>query len=283
MAKDFLFSISISPEPEAASAPIVFQGNLRDTLKKTKALGYDAVELQLRNSDRAELEAIRVLCQEEGMAVSAIATGLEYSVNGLSMIDDDPERRAELRRRLFRYVELAEKLDCPVIVGCIRGNLPASSDPASYWSRFREEMRLLCGEAEAHGVPIVLEAINFYVNNYLNSIRETCDFIDSLGQTCLKLHVDTHHMAIQESRPLEALRYAGNRIGYVHFAENDRRYPGAGSLDFWSVMRLLKAQGYKGFIALEVKPEPDADTCAARGIAYLSKLAELVSLQSWAD
>ena len=41
------------------------------------------------------------------MGISAIATGLEYTLNGLSMIDDD-DRRVMMRQKLFEHVELAE-------------------------------------------------------------------------------------------------------------------------------------------------------------------------------
>ena len=282
MNNDFKFSLSISTEPLSPSAPVIFRGNIFDIIDKSKAIGYDAIELQLRNPKKIDGPQLKTYCENVNMKISAIATGLEYSLNGLSMIDDNEANRLLAREHLFGHVELAEILDCPIIIGCVRGNIPSGADKKEYIERFREEMLLLSNNAKKHNVTIVLEAINFYVNNYLNSIRETCNFIDSLGCDNVKLHIDTHHMAIEECNMLSAVQYAGKRIGYVHFTENNRLYPGAGSVDFWSIMQILKETAYSGYIALEIAPIPDEDTCATKGLEYLKKLCELVDYRPYA-
>lgn len=279
MNKNFKFGLSIATEPLSLSAPVVYRDEIHNVIRKAKMLGYDGIELQLRDAHKVDVCAYQRACEAEGMEICAIATGLEYSLNGLSMIDDDEEKRAEMRRRLFYDVELAEAFDCPVIIGCVRGNIPDGGDRAVYMDRFKTELCLLSEKAKKHGVTIVLEAINFYVNNYLNSVIETCDFIDSLQRDNIKIHIDTHHMAIEETDIEMATRYAGKRVGYVHFAENNRKYPGAGGIDFLKIMKILKKQKYMGYITLEILPLPDEDTCARRGIEYLHKAEELMSIQ----
>ena len=276
----FKYGISIATEPLPPSAPVVYRDDIHTILHKTKEIGYDAIELQLRDPDKVNAADIQRGCRDTGMEICAIATGLEYSLNGLSMIDDDEAKRAEMRRRLFRDIELAEAFGCPVIIGCVRGNVPAGADKAVYMARFREEMLRVSDYARQRGVTIVLEAINFYVNNYLNSVRETCDFIDSLERDNIQIHIDTHHMAIEEENMLEAVRYAGKRIGYVHFAENNRTYPGACAVDFFNVMKLLKSQNYTGYITLEIAPVPDENICASRGLEYLKKQEDLIRFRS---
>lgn len=281
MKNGYKFGLSIATEPLAPSAPIIYRGDIEEIMDKCKTIGYDGIELQLRNPQVIDPEQIIQLCKKYSMNITAIATGLEYSLNGLSMIDDDPAKRDEMRNRLFRDVELAEKFDCPVIIGCVRGNIPSDRDPAPYVARFRTEMLTLSEKAKQHGVTIVLEAINFYVNNYLNSIRETCDFIDSLEVDNVKLHIDTHHMVIQECDMLAAVRYAGERIGYVHFAENNRQYPGPGSIDYWGIMQILREVGYNGYIVMEIVPQPDEDTCAKRSLEYLWGLCDFVKYRPY--
>lgn len=282
MDKDFKFALSIATEPLSPSAPVIFKGDLYEIIDKSQKIGYDGIELQLRNPENIDEAALKAYCEKTGMEISAIATGLEYTLNGLSMIDDDENIRAKMREKLFADIELAEILHCPVIIGCVRGNIPAYADKERYLERFRREMLMLSDKAHRHHVTIVLEAINFYVNNYLNSVQQTCDFIDALGRGNVKLHIDTHHMAIEECNMLEAIRYAGKRIGYVHFTENNRQYPGAGSIDFWSILQLLKELNYRGFITLEIAPFPDEDTCAVKGLEYLKKLSDLVDFRPFA-
>jgi len=283
MKNGFRFGLSIATEPLAPSAPVVFRGDISDIIRKSKNIGYDGIELQLRNPEKIDPNQIMQLCNENGISITAIATGLEYSLNGLSMIHADLSQRTEMRRRLFIDIELAEKFKCPVIIGCVRGNIPSGDDPVPYYECLRNELLALSEKAAQHGVTIVLEAINFYVNNYLNSIRDTCDFIDSLGCDNIKLHIDTHHMAIEESDMLAAVRYAGKRIGYVHFAENNRLYPGAGCINFWRIMQILREIEYSGYIVMEIVPLPDADTCAERSLAYLLSLCDLVKFHPYND
>lgn len=281
MKNGFKFGLSVATELLSPSSPVVFRGDISEIIRKSMHIGYDGIELQLRNPEKIDPDAIIACCQENGIEITAIATGLEYTLNRLSMIDDDMSVREEMRKRLFLDVELAEKFNCPVIIGCVRGNIPHTGDPELYLNRFREEMLLLSDKASQHGVTIVLEAINFYVNNYLNSVRQTCDFIDSLGRDNIKLHIDTHHMAIEEADMLQAVKYAGERIGYVHFAENNRLYPGGSSVDFWSIMQILKTIGYDGYIVLEIVPIPDEATCAERGLDYLHKLCDLIKFHPY--
>ena len=276
MTNGFKFSLSIATEPLSPSAPVVYQGNVYRIIDKCKAIGFDGIELQLRDPENIDSEKLVEYCKKTGMGISAIATGLEYTLNGLSMIDDDVDRRVTMRQKLFEHVELAEKLGCPVIIGCVRGNIPAGADQRKYLNRFRDEMLLLSEKADEHGVTIMLEAINFYVNNYLNRIKQVCDFIDGLGKENVKLHIDTHHMVIEESSMDNAVRYAGSRVGYVHFSENNRLYPGSGRTNFLSLMQFLREIDYNGYIALEIVPYPDSDTCARKGLEYVKKLTGLL-------
>ena len=189
MKGGFKVGITVCAEKLSPSAPVVFTGDLEYAVRRCSELGYDGVELQLRNPDSLDRILLFSLLDRYGLRVSAIATGLEYTLAGLSMISDDEKVRTELRRRIFADIALAQKLGCPVIVGCIRGNIPAASDREKLLARFREELLLYSAEAQKHGVTLVIEAINFYINNYLCTVRETCDFIDSLGRDNVKHNI----------------------------------------------------------------------------------------------
>ena len=55
-------------------------------------------------------------------------------------------------------------------------------------------------------------------------------------------------------------------------ADSNRWHPGAGHLDFPSILRALLSTGYQGFVSGEFMPLPDADTSARQSIAYLRAL-----------
>ena len=48
--------------------------------------------------------------------------------------------------------------------------------------------------------------------------------------------------------------------------------PGAGHLDFDSILKALHDTGYDGYISGEFMPVPDADTGARRAIEYLRQV-----------
>lgn len=268
----FRYSMSVTTEKVPSSAPIILRGEMMSILADAKELGYDAVELQLRDAQKVDGEKIQAFCNENDFGISAISTGLESALNGLSMISDKARIRQKTLLKLKQHVDLASRFECPVIIGCIRGNIPAFSDKAKYMKYFVSGLIELVEYAADVGVVIVVEAINSYLNNYLNTVKETCDFIRELGYDNLKIHIDTHHMNIEDYDPIEAVLYCKGTIGYVHFAEINRMVPGQGNMDFEAVMKALCKANYEGYITLECIPVPDQYAAAKNGIDYLKKI-----------
>ena len=272
----FKYSMAVTQEKVSSAAPILFRGDIYQIIRDAKELGYDAVELQLRDAPRVDGPALAAFCMENDFAISGLATGLECSLNHLSMINDNMRVRRKMRIKLREHVNLARQLGCMVIIGCVRGNIPDERQEAKYMKRFVAGLAELVEYAAEKDVIVVLEAINSYVNNYLNTVCETCNLISGLGYDNLKLHVDTHHMNIEDYDPIDGLRYCGDYIGYVHVAEINRMYPGAGRLDFKAYLTALSQIGYDGYIALECIPKPNAYTAAKKGIDYLKELEQTI-------
>ena len=76
-------------------------------------------------------------------------------------------------------------------------------------------------------------------------------------------------MNIEDYEPIESVRYAGKTIGYVHFSEINRMYPGAGRFDFPGIVKALSETGYEGYLAAECLPLPTPDQAAELGLAYM--------------
>ena len=272
----FKYSMAVTQEKVSRSAPILLRGDIYRIIKDAKKLGYDAVELQLRDAAKVDGLALAQYCKDNEFAISALATGLEYSLSHLSMISDNARIRRKMMTKLKEHVDLAQQLGCLVIIGCVRGNIPCGHDEDAYMKRFVSNLVDLLEYAVAKDVVVAIEAINYYVNNYLNTVRETSDFISDMGFDNLKLHIDTHHMNIEDYDPIEGLQYSKHHIGYVHVAEINRMYPGAGKFDFKSFLDVLSQIGYNGYVALECIPKPDAYTAAQKGIDYLKLLESAI-------
>jgi sugar phosphate isomerase/epimerase len=79
-------------------------------------------------------------------------------------------------------------------------------------------------------------------------------------------------MNIEEAEIGDSIRAVGDRIFHFHVADSNRWHPGAGHLDFRSILEVLESTGYDGFVSGEFMPQPDADTAAERCIAHLRAL-----------
>jgi hydroxypyruvate isomerase len=52
----------------------------------------------------------------------------------------------------------------------------------------------------------------------------------------------------------------------------NRWHPGAGHLDFRSILNALFSTGYQGWVSGEFLPQPDVETAALRNIAHLRQI-----------
>lgn len=242
-------------------APFLYQGNLPKSIAAAKEFGYDCVELHVRAPEELELQPIRKALHETGLSVSALGTGRAYVDDRLSLID--PDTREQALKRLFGFIDAAAVFGAKVIVGCLRGNIPSHGLREEGLLLLADAMQLADAYAAERGVGLLLEAINRYENNYLCSIYDVADFIRAAELTATGILADTFHMNIEESDPVGAMYDNADLIRYVHAADSNRLYPGAGHMDFAGILLALEQKGYAGDISAECLPVPNDDTAAA--------------------
>ena len=66
-------------------------------------------------------------------------------------------------------------------------------------------------------------------------------------------------------------RCAG-RIGYVHYSDSNRTYPGGGHIDFPAIHSALIRAKYRGCITVKCVPEPGERDAARLGLEYMRAL-----------
>jgi sugar phosphate isomerase/epimerase len=251
---------------------VAFKGDLQSNLEKIAAWGYDGAELAIRAPglvDAAELWGAVTGC---GLVVPAIGTGQAYSEEGLSLTASDPSVSTAALERLKLHVPLAAHLKSLVIIGLIRGVTPKGVAQADAMDSLVESLKDLCEAAAEQHVRLALEPINRYETDLVNSVDSGLKLIDQVGAENLGLLLDTFHMNIEEAVIEDSIRACGERIFHFHVADSNRWYPGAGHLNFRSILDTLAATGYDGFVSGEFMPRPDADTAAKSCIQYLRGL-----------
>lgn len=112
------------------------------------------------------------------------------------------------------------------------------------WMNSAQAIAATAEVAKDCGVQIVLEVVNRFESNLLNTAAQGLKFIEDTGRDDVFLHLDTFHMNIEEASPAGALRMAGDKVAYFHFNENYRGYLGTGTIDFPSIFSALVDIGF---------------------------------------
>jgi sugar phosphate isomerase/epimerase len=96
--------------------------------------------------------------------------------------------------------------------------------------------------------------------------------IQKVGADNFGLLLDTFHMNIEEPEIEDSIRRCGEHIFHFHVADSNRWYPGAGHLNFKSILTAVFDSGYAGFVSGEFMPKPDAETAARESNKYLRQI-----------
>ena len=276
----FRYGVVCSLEPLPESKPVIFRGSIDAVAQETRMAGYDAMELHIRNPLSYDAHVLKQSASDNGLGFSALSTGLEYLENGLSLISDEVRVRQAALQRLKEHVDLATQLDCLLVIGIMRANIPDPARRPRYEAYLDEALVTLAGYARERGVTLVFESIMRYINNYYNTVPETVDYLRRLAQPNLKIHIDTHSMIVEDPDLPAAVRYCGSDLGYVHFSDSNRRFPGGGNIDFKPILQSLLDIRYMGYVTFECVPWPDARSCAHLCLEYIRALESCIRVES---
>lgn len=263
------YAISASPTRFAAIAQ---RRDLGGTIRHLAALGFEGVELAIRDPAQVNIEDIAAFVGDAGVRVPAIGTGQAYVEEGLALTAADQGVRERAVARLAAHVPGARRLGALLIVGLIHGSIPPDVDRGRATEWLLAGLGTVARAARAAGVRIVIEPINRYESNWLNTVEEVMSFLDRLGEENVGVLPDTFHMNIEERDLHAALRRARSRLWHVHVADSNRRAPGAGHLEFAGLVSDLAGMDYAGVLSAEIMQEPTFEEAAAQTMAALRPL-----------
>jgi sugar phosphate isomerase/epimerase len=264
-------SIVLSTQPAQFQAA-TFKGDLKANLKRIAALGYDGVELAIRDPRLVIFDELEGSIQECGLSVPAIGTGQAWGEEGLSFTDPVPEVRGAAIERIKSHLPTAAHFGAVLIIGLIRGIVKPGVDPAQAMDWLVEALMECSAAAAPQGVRLALEPINRYETTLVNSVDQGLELIARVRAENFGLLLDTFHMNIEEADIETSIQTCGDHIFHFHVADSNRWHPGAGHLDFKSILKTLEDSGYRGWVSGEFLPKPDAETAARESIACLKRI-----------
>lgn len=260
-------AIAVADTSALPSAFVVWRG-IERSLPKAAEYGYDGIELALKHPAEVNPARLRRQLLATGLQVSCISTGQVFAGLRLMFTDPNPARRRRIRQMFRGFIDLASEFGGLVNVGRVRGRIAPWARAAAE-ARFITMARDLCDYAAPRGVTLILEPVNRYEIDFINSVAEGAALMRRVDRPNLKLMPDLFHMNIEDAQiGGELARYIAD-IAYVHVADSNRLAPGQGHLDFDDVFDHLLEAGYDGWISVEILPHPDPDTAARQAAAYL--------------
>jgi sugar phosphate isomerase/epimerase len=261
-------SIVVSTQPAQFQAA-TFKGDLEVNLRTLASLGYDGVELAIRDPKLINLDQLESLTQACGLSIPAIGTGQAWGEEGLSFTDPNDKIRQSAIERIKEHIPVASRFGAVIIIGLMRGIIKPGVEPIRAIDWLVEALRVCTNAAHPYGIRLALEPINRYETTLINTASEGHELIEQIGAENLGLLLDTFHMNIEEPDIEQSIRAYKTHIFHFHVADSNRWHPGAGHLNFRSIMTTLKTTGYSGWISGEFLPKPDALIAAEKNIRFL--------------
>jgi len=261
-------ALAVAPENALMSAFVVFRDKLEVSLEKAARLGYDGVELALLNREQVDLNSIKKALSDTGLEIPMVSTGQIFADTGVNFTHPEAECREKALKDFLGLMEVASELGSMINIGRLRGTLNEDSPSREY---FTDCMEKALRRAEELGVTVVLEPVNRYEINFLNTCAQCADVIRGLNSSRLAMMPDIFHMNIEDPSIEGAFWKYRDLVKYVHFADSNRWAPGRGHLDFHSIIRSLKDIDYDGYASVEILPYPEPDQAAYEAVSTLRK------------
>jgi sugar phosphate isomerase/epimerase len=248
-------------------------------------LGYDGLEVAPFTLSEAPhtLPTTRIAELRRIAADAAIAiSGLHWLLikpDGLSLTDPDKTIRHRTIDVMRRLVALCAELGGEYLVhgSPAQRRLPegnptdASATDARAWAM--EAFWLAADAASAAGLRYCLEPLSRNETNFINTIAEAADVIETIDRPGLYTMLDAAAATRVEADPPATLArrwLPSGLIGHVHLNDTSRLGPGQGDTPIAPILRALTDGAYAHWIGIEpFDYVPDGPTSAARAIGYV--------------
>jgi sugar phosphate isomerase/epimerase len=265
-------SVVVAPAT-AVTAPAPLKGRISETFRNAAEIGFDAVQITVNRPAEFDLIEARRALNECRLTVTSIATGGAYSIDGVGLGHGDVQKRSAAVERMKQHVQLAADLGgANVVIGLIRGRFDDSTDRQQFMIDYRHSIEACLDHAGREGVTLVHEAIGRTDSDVLRSIDENVTFLEEFSSQHLRLHVDCHHMDLEESDWADALRRAREWIAQVDISDVERGVPDGRHFDFPRLISTLREIGYAEYLVFEYNSVGSGVPEARAGLEYIRSL-----------
>ncbi|TWU37173.1 sugar phosphate isomerase/epimerase family protein [Novipirellula artificiosorum] len=249
--------ITVSLVEEARGGPFVLWDGLERSIAFAAELGFDAVEIFSPGVESLDADALAKHLDAAGVRLAALGTGAGWVKRGLQLADADAAKRDQAKRFVRELIDLAGSFSAMTIIGSMQGRSDQNVDPKTAREYLAEALEDGGAHASKYNVPLLYEPLNRYETNQCNTVAQGVELLESLSTGNVKLLCDLFHMNIEEVDIADALRFAGKRVGHIHFVDSNRWPVGCGHMVMGPILAALRELDYSGYLCAEAFPLPN--------------------------
>jgi len=248
--------------------PYSFEDYMK-ALDEMRAAGFDAVELEINvdvdlDEYRGRIEDVQQKLSSLELRLSAVIIVVQQAFSTDKAAADEHVRRFDLASQFIADVGCDVACICaymPKEIEMVAGTEVYRGSPATqirvppgfdwlvFWDNAVARFRGMARIAGARGQRLVIEN---RVGDFVNTSDGALKLVEDAGEPNGGLLLDVAHMHATKEFFELVIPKMGERLMYVHLADNDGSFShhlpaGQGNIDFLSLFRTLKAAGYSGY------------------------------------
>jgi D-psicose/D-tagatose/L-ribulose 3-epimerase len=235
--------------------------NILLTLEKLSAVGFDQLEMY-GEPDEMDLKYIKDIILSFNFKIIGI-TGMwgKISPSGWKrrLLSNDISFRKYSENYLIKCIEMCRYLEGNKINVCLFSDPINSLDLTHKFISEDKKKKLvsksfpmlnsLLKRANDCRINLLLEPLNRYSTPFCSNLEDSLFVIENCDN--LRIMLDTFHMNIEEDSFKKTILQSKNLLNHLHFADNNRKMPGFGHIDFDNILSTLKYINYSDTISYE--------------------------------
>jgi sugar phosphate isomerase/epimerase len=235
--------------------------NIEITLEKLSSIGFTQLEM-FGEPDGINYRSIKDAFLSFNFKIIGI-TGMWGKISPLAwnrrILSNDISFRKYSENYLFKCIDMCSYFGGNKINVCLFSDPIYSFDlthrsiskdsKINILTRSFSMLNFLTKKANEHGIDLLLEPLNRYSTPFCSNLNDALFVAENCEN--LKIMLDTFHMNIEEDSFDLSIIKSKNLLYHLHFADNNRKMPGFGHINFDAVISALKKITYSGTISYE--------------------------------
>jgi len=232
-------------------------------LEKLKKTGYDGVEIPIFEGKVDHYKKIKKVLEDNDLECTGLSVIPDEKHNPIS---ENVQNRKNAEDFLKWSIDCCHALKSSILCGPFHQPLGQfSGNPPTEKEKERGAFvhQNLSDYAKKFNINLSIEPLNRFECYFLNTIEDTCNYIDLVNRENFGILYDTFHSNIEEKNPIGCIDFASKYINHIHISENDRGIPGKGNIPWNETFAAIKNIKYDGWLCIEAFGRALPDLAAA--------------------